>query len=1091
MQKDNKVKFRRAGFGLMIPLILCLLLLFVSCGGGGGSTSTPGTIDTSTPTPDPEPTNSSSTFSGYLYAPINLDEGKLNGGMTILQTSSAPSGYRAVSGATVYLDDNPDSTQTTDSSGYFEIDLEKATRAAGGRRRVIAVPSSDDQHLAATREEVFPPYEGGEIQKLLLHPNARNIEVGETIQLYAVVTVKGVGIRQLPNEDVDWEVDDETLGTISDTGLFTGLSEGKALVTITYEEFTCTGRVHIKAAEEETYTLSGEVVYTDGTPASGAVLTIDGMGEVGIVDEDGNYEIPDLPANTNLTLSVYVEGECKYTKTIYLTGDKILNITLDIDEPDEGTLQGTVTDTDGNALANVLVSCGDFSTSTDENGEYEIDEIPEGSYTVTFTLQDYIPVELYAEITGGETTTLDATLQEDQQPVYGSIKGRVVDPQYNGISGATVSYEFQGQAGSSTTTDSNGFFTFQNLDPGVYTVSASKDGYDGMSSDVNVTAGEQVEVEITLTPVVTPTGSIAGTVKDGDGNVLSGVTVSAGGTTTTTDSQGQYTISDLDPGSYTVNFTKDGYNSVVLYADVVSGSTTTLNATLEKEDEPTTGMIEGKVIDMNGDGIANASVSFARRIGTSSTTTTDSKGNFSFQDVTPGDYRVTASKTGYITNYVDITVNAGQTSTCQIVLPGEPTPTGSIEGTVTDTDGNPLQGVLVNAGSYSTTTDVNGDYALSDVDTGTYTVTFSRDGYHSVESSAEVTENETTILDVSLEKIIVKSWQNVGNPGFSPAEGYYTSLFVYNGTPYVAFRDTNASDKASVMKYNGTSWEYVGSPGFSAGAVHATSLYVYNGTPYVAYRDYGNSEKATVMKYDGNSWVNVGSAGFSDYKAYYTSIFVYNGIPYVAYRDQEKATVMKFNSKSWEVVGSARFSASGVYFTSLFIAADGTPYLAYRDGGYSERATVVKFNGKTWEYVGSPGFSAGPSDYISLHVYNGTPYVAYSDWGNNGKATVMKYTGNGTTGWETLGSAGFSPSIVYYTSLYFDGATPVIAYSDYDYASAMYYDSTNGSWEQLGEANFSAGNARYVSLFIYGGIPYVAYTDYGYDAKVTVMKYDE
>jgi hypothetical protein len=101
------------------------------------------------------------------------------------------------------------------------------------------------------------------------------------------------------------------------------------------------------------------------------------------------------------------------------------------------------------------------------------------------------------------------------------------------------------------------------------------------------------------------------------------------------------------------------------------------------------------------------------------------------------------------------------------------------------------------------------------------------------------------------------------------------------------------------MSYNGSSWNLVGAANFSAGTADYTSLSIYNGTPYVAYADGANSLKATVMSYDGTSWNLVGSAGFSAGAAFMgPSLFVYNGTPYVTYQDlgnSGKATVQKFS----------------------------------------------------------------------------------------------------------------------------------------------------------------------------------------------------
>src|SRR5687768_11603584 len=63
--------------------------------------------------------------------------------------------------------------------------------------------------------------------------------------------------------------------------------------------------------------------------------------------------------------------------------------------------------------------------------------------------------------------------------------------------------------------------------------------------------------------------SITGVVKDSSGAVLPGVTVEASSPaliekvrTSVTDESGRYRIVDLRPGSYTVNFTLTGFQSV-------------------------------------------------------------------------------------------------------------------------------------------------------------------------------------------------------------------------------------------------------------------------------------------------------------------------------------------------------------------------------------------------------------------------------------------------------------------------------------------------------------------------------------------------
>jgi hypothetical protein len=108
----------------------------------------------------------------------------------------------------------------------------------------------------------------------------------------------------------------------------------------------------------------------------------------------------------------------------------------------------------------------------------------------------------------------------------------------------------------------------------------------------------------------------------------------------------------------------------------------------------------------------------------------------------------------------------------------------------------------------------------------------------------------------------------VGTAGFSAGKTDTPSLaFSPSGDPYVAFKDSANSAKATVMKFDGISWVIVGAAGFSAGLADYTSLAISpSGEPFVAYMDGGNSYKATVMKYDFPIGINdPKESGFSLY----------------------------------------------------------------------------------------------------------------------------------------------------------------------------------------------------------------------------------
>src|SRR5258705_9541666 len=78
-----------------------------------------------------------------------------------------------------------------------------------------------------------------------------------------------------------------------------------------------------------------------------------------------------------------------------------------------GTLSGRVTTPAGAPVADVLVSLPDLhrSTTTDSSGHYSIDDLPAGTFTVTFQRIGYAPAVRSVVATGGDVTA-DVTMRE-------------------------------------------------------------------------------------------------------------------------------------------------------------------------------------------------------------------------------------------------------------------------------------------------------------------------------------------------------------------------------------------------------------------------------------------------------------------------------------------------------------------------------------------------------------------------------------------------------------------------------------------------------------------------------------------------------
>ncbi|MCD0463882.1 T9SS type A sorting domain-containing protein [Flavobacterium sp. ENC] len=323
-----------------------------------------------------------------------------------------------------------------------------------------------------------------------------------------------------------------------------------------------------------------------------------------------------------------------------------------------------------------------------------------------------------------------------------------------------------------------------------------------------------------------------------------------------------------------------------------------------------------------------------------------------------------------------------------------------------------------------------------------------------------------------------------------------------NKLPYVAYKDDWADGKGTVQKFNGVSWELVGVQGFSPGTVDDVSIAVdQNNIPYVAYKNNLNS-KIIVQKFNGTTWTKVGNEGFSIGSAEYISIIIdKNNIPYVAYSGRKttdytnKLTVQKYNGTDWELVGLTRFSegSSDTYSSSIAIDNNNIPFIAYKNsgeaGGY--KSIVQKFNGTGWETLGSPGFSEGFVGTVSLALdHNNVPYVSYLDVENSYGSTVQKFNG---TAWELVGKAGFSAGQATEPVIAIDkNNLPYIAYRDEANASKIRIEKFNGTdWNPIGTPGLSAGAVNYVSIAIDDSdLPYVVYKDAGKNNNTVVTKFN-
>jgi len=144
-------------------------------------------------------------------------------------------------------------------------------------------------------------------------------------------------------------------------------------------------------AEAPTATITGMVVDSEtNSPIAGARISLNTVGTT-TSGSDGKYSLT-VPVGV-YTMKVTANGYYEWTSTVDVSseGTYIIDVPLTPiapTPPATSTIQGTVTDTEGNVIAGATITADGYSTVSDENGKFSITVTP-GVYTVTVKAEGY------------------------------------------------------------------------------------------------------------------------------------------------------------------------------------------------------------------------------------------------------------------------------------------------------------------------------------------------------------------------------------------------------------------------------------------------------------------------------------------------------------------------------------------------------------------------------------------------------------------------------------------------------------------------------------------------------------------------------
>lgn len=237
------------------------------------------------------------------------------------------------------------------------------------------------------------------------------------------------------------------------------------------------------------------------------------------------------------------------------------------------------------------------------------------------------------------------------------------------------------------------------------------------------------------------TGTVTGVVTNTSGAPLANASLSGGGVSATTASDGAYTLNDVALGNSTVTATLSGYSDASAQITVTAGSTDNVPNLQLAPIAP--GNITGTIVDTSGNAIQGASVT-----GSGLTALTDASGSYALNDVPGGAVTLVASAAGFSPATETVTATTGNTVAAPTMALASNL--GNVIGKVMAAANAPIAGATVTFGGGTAITDSTGSFSFTNIPAGTIQLVASASGFQSVIQNVTVTGGNTTTANFIL-----------------------------------------------------------------------------------------------------------------------------------------------------------------------------------------------------------------------------------------------------------------------------------------------------------------------------------------------------
>jgi hypothetical protein len=486
--------------------------------------------------------------------------------------------------------------------------------------------------------------------------------------------------------------------------------------------------------------VKGQMVQSDGvTPVVSATVRVVAGQEVitSTTDNNGNFALKLGAGKTYQIIGVTSSFRSASPVSVRVIANKTIDVGKIILKG-VGSIVGRVVDENNNPVSNARIQLVDsqgriiYEGLADSAGNINLNDIPEGTYTIIITSENgSLSVTIpNVVITPNSTISLGTVVAVTASASLVTVTGNVLDS--NGVALSGVSVEFQStntyNVAKKIETGVGGSFS-TNIIPDTYNIKFNKSGYYSFTLySQKITTNNYILPTIVLASMSEPTGGLKGKViangtpQDGAIITLKSGDLIVGSTVTPLMGNGIFILENIPVGTYTLIIESPAIQPIVIEnVQIIAGKITDLGTL-------TTGAksgVKGLLKDQDGAAVSGATVVLKDGSGNVvSTTTSDVRGSFSFDNVTPGNgYTIEILKDGYDTAVLN---NGGSGYSVSIgsytIVGSDSNPIifnksiGDIKLTFKDSiTGAPIAGLAVVIDGVTKTTNANGIVIFEDL----------------------------------------------------------------------------------------------------------------------------------------------------------------------------------------------------------------------------------------------------------------------------------------------------------------------------------------------------------------------------------------